>query len=162
MDISTLLKENINRLDNDYYEYRLEAIKSAFEAKIHGEKNTNVVNGYRKALKTEIQMIYQILQNMDLDFDYEPVFDAFGDLAYHYENQIIFEPWKGILSRAVENLKKPLGDYVDLNAWETIEELQILVRAGWWMYNKTNVKQPDLHGQPTDLGQEILIPYSNS
>ena len=136
VDISTLLKENVNRLDNDYYEYRLEAIKSAFEVEINGEKNTNVVNEFREALKIEIQMIYQILQNMELDFEYEPVDDGIGDLAYHYENQQIFEPGKGMLSWAVAKLRKPIGKYVDLGTWETIEELQILVRTGWWMYNK--------------------------
>ena len=135
-DISTLLKENTNRLDNDYYEYRLEVIKSAFEAEVHGEKNTNAVSGYRKVLKIEIQMIYKILQTMDLDYEFEPAADDSGNLAYNYENQHIFEPGKGLLDWAVDRLKKPLGKYVDLDSWETIEELQVIVRAGWWMYNQ--------------------------
>lgn len=135
-DISTLFKENTDRFDNDYYEYRLGVIKVIFETKIHGKKNTDVVNKYRDALKEEIQTIYQILQNMDLNLKYEPVFDGAGNLAYNFENQHIFEPGKGMLSWAVEKLRNPLGKYIDFDGWETIEELQVLVRAGWWMYNQ--------------------------
>lgn len=135
-DITTLLKENGNRLDNNYYEYRLEVIKEVFETEIHGEKNTKAVNRYRDVLKKEIQLIYQILQNMNLDYEYESPVDDSGDLAYNYENQHIFEPGKGMLGWAVDRLKKPLGRYVDLDFSENIEELQVIVRAGWWMYNQ--------------------------
>ena len=73
---------------------------------------------------------------MDLDYEYEPVADDSGDLAYNYENQHIFEPGKGMLGWAVDRLKTPLEKYVDLDNWESIDELQVLVRAGWWMYNQ--------------------------
>ena len=135
-DITMLLKENGKRLDNDYIEYRLEVIKTVFEVETHGEKNTKAVNRYRDVLKKEIQLIYQILQNMDLNYEYESSADDSGDLTYSYENQHIFEPRKGMLGWAVDRLKKPLGKYVDLDSWESIEELQVLVRAGWWMYNQ--------------------------
>ena len=135
-DVTTLLKENADRFDNDYYEYHLGVMKTVFEAETHGEKNTDVVNKYRDALKEEIQTIYQILQNMNLDCEDESVVDESIDLTYNYENQHIFEPGKGMLGWAVERLKKPLGKYVNLDSWETIEELQVLVRAGWWMYNQ--------------------------
>lgn len=136
VDIKTLLKENRDRFDNDYYEYRLKVIKIAFEVDVHGEKNINAVNGYRKVLEKEIQMIYQILQDMKLDYEYEPAADDTASIAYNYDNQLIFEPDKGMLSLAVDRLRKPLKKYVDFDSWETIEELQVLVRTGWWMYNR--------------------------
>lgn len=129
-DIHTLIKANTERLDNDYYNYRLEQIKAAFTVEAHGEKNRKVLDGYREVLKAEIETIHQVLQEMNLDYDPEDT--DYEDLNYNYQNQHIFEPEKGMLSWAINSLKTPLGQYIDLDSWETIEELQVLVRAGWW------------------------------
>lgn len=60
--------------------------------------------------------------------------------SYNYQNQHVFEPEKGMKNWAVDSLKIPLGQYIDLNIWETIEELQVLVRAGWWFKHEVEKK----------------------
>lgn len=129
-DIDILLKSNAERLSNDYCDYYLEEIKTAFSVEVHGTKNCAILDKYREMLKGEIEIIYHILQNMDLE--YEIVDNNYEDYKYNYQNQIIFEPGKGLLSWAIESLKVPLGQYIDLDLCESIEELQVIVRAGWW------------------------------
>lgn len=135
-NIKILLKENSQRCDNDYFEERLIEIQKTFEAEIHGEKNIDIVKNYQEALKREILTIGQFLQAMNFDCEYKPVVDESIDLEYVYENQQIFEPEKGMIHWAVERLKKPLGKYIEFDTWETIEELQVLVKAGWWIYHR--------------------------
>ncbi len=50
-------------------------IKSAIEAEADREKNSNTIMGNEETINKEIQIIYQILQNMDLDYEYNPVDD---------------------------------------------------------------------------------------
>ncbi|MBO4531946.1 MAG: hypothetical protein J5767_15050 [Paludibacteraceae bacterium] len=134
-DIGMMIKENANRADNDSLHYRLEEIKQAFETKPLGEKNINAVNRYREALKNELQEIGKCLQEMDYEHEYQMVDDCAAQ-KYIYANQHIFEPEKGLVNWGVERLKEPLGQYIDLDDWETIDELQVIVRAGWWIYNQ--------------------------
>ena len=134
-----LIKENTKRCDNDYYEYRLEEIKKVFEVEIHGEKNTMLAEEYKEALKSEIQIIAKVLQEVDLEYDYEPINDS-ADYNYIYPNQLIFEPEKGLLEWAIGVIKNPLGNYVDFDSTETIEEIQVLVKAGWWKYGQKKMK----------------------
>ena len=129
-DIHVLMKANAERLDNDYYKYRLEEIEKVFFVEVHGKRNRKVLDEYRETLKAEVEVIHQVLQEMNLD--YEPEDTDFEDLNYNYQNQQIFEPGKGMISWAADSLKMPLGQYIDLDLWETIEELQVLVNAGWW------------------------------
>ena len=67
-----------------------------------------------------------------MDLDYEPDYTDYADPEYNYQNQQIFEEKYGLLNWSVECLKTPLGQYADLDNWETVKELQVLVRAAWW------------------------------
>ena len=136
--IDLLIEENRKRLGNEYYNSRLQDIKVAFTVESRNKKNEQLLDDYKEELKKELKTIRHVLQKMDLD--YNPENNESCDLKYVYENQCVFEPGKGMIDWAVKRLKKPLGQYVDLDSWDSIDELQILVRAGWWKYNQEKKK----------------------
>ena len=130
--LRVLKQESANRWENDYVRYRLEEIEDAFSVTTIGKKNSELLQNYRNALLDEVQDIKNALQEMLLDSEIKSVDDS-CEPAYNYPNQHIFEPGKGMLSWAIESLRKPLGEIVDFDSYSSIKELQVLVRAGWWV-----------------------------
>lgn len=132
--VDTLITENHNRLDLSDISNRLEWIKIVLVTGPISSKNEELVNAYKEAIKEDVQEILGFLQNMDMKNEYCLINDSCsGDYLYvnkHiYENRIEMLPW------AIERLKNPLGKYVDFENWETLDELQVVVKAGWWKYN---------------------------
>lgn len=113
-------------------------IKAAFEVEIHGEKNIDAVNGYRDALKKEILLICQILQDLDLNHEYKPVAHDSGTLAYNYENQHIFEPSKGMLGWAVEKLKNLLRNLLILTLGKQSKSYRFSLEGDGGCITRTN------------------------
>lgn len=134
-DVDILLQENKIRLNNDYYQERLEEIERAFSIEPASMKNKKLISEYRDALLYEIKEITYALQSMNLDYEYEPLDDSV-DFYYDYPNQHLFEPEKGLLSWAISKLKTPLGCFIDFDSYDNLTELQTLVNAGWWKYNQ--------------------------
>ena len=81
-----------------------------------------------------------------MDLDYEPDESDGVDPAYMYQNEHIFEPEKEMLEWAVNSLKTPLGQYIDLDSRKTIEDLQVIVRAGWWVHGQEKLKESKVYG----------------
>lgn len=132
--ISNLITENANRFNNDNYQYRLKEIYSAFAIEPNDDKNRQLLIEYQEALWVELKEIRTILQNMDT----EAVFNQINDICdsrYSYPNEHIFDYEKGGLNWAISRIKEPLGAIVNFDAIGSTNELQVLVRAGWWKYN---------------------------
>ena len=126
--------ENATRMDIDYFKWRLGEIKQAYTTNSENKNNQLLLEEYRDALLSEVREMYDVLQNMDFDHEISGLNEQ-PEFGYTYHNQQIFEPQKGLVSWAIEGLKKPLGKYIDFDAIYTISELQVLVRAGWWKNN---------------------------
>lgn len=138
--IEILIKENKQRLDNDYYNYELEKLRIIFNASITNSKNLKLVNHYKTTLSDKIEEIFTNLQLMiiselqsindsypsDCQYAFSKLSDAVYGAGYHAYIDI-------------EKFKAYLGKLVDFSNYQTWEELYVIIIAGFFTKN-TNTK----------------------
>ena len=63
--LQSLKRESADRLNNDYYNHRIENLELVFRTDITDDRNKMIVQQYRMACKQEINVLYTMLQMMD-------------------------------------------------------------------------------------------------
>lgn len=134
--IEILIKENKQRLDNTYYNYVLEKLRIIFTTSITNSKNLTPVNRYKAALLGTIEELFTLLQQMIISelsivddsppSDCQFAFSKLCEATYGSDNAVFIDR---------EKFKTHLGNIVDFSECQTLNELYVIISAGFFVLN---------------------------
>jgi hypothetical protein len=153
--IEILKDESKVRLDNDYYNSELEKLKILFETPITNPANLKAVSEYRLSLQTEIDEIYNNLQDMNIvDLNTEKTQNACYPHQFHYNYSKLCDVvlYGNECPELIDahSFKQLLIGFIDLSHYSGNVELYVLVNTGLFFYNQ-NAFLPSSGETPTAL-----------
>lgn len=137
--ISILIRESRERLNNDYYNYELQRLNIIFDTPISSPKNLTVVNRYRKALTQKVNEIFQALQDMTFEeLESEKIIDDSAPTSCRYAfsklNDVIYGHGQAAMI-SISSFESILGSIVNLNETSSYYELYVVVLSGFFALN---------------------------
>lgn len=139
--ILVLIEEATQRFNNDYYNYELEKLKIIFSTPIISPQNLRVADQYRAALKSEVDELFTALQEMQLiDLESTRNINDSCPTKCQYEfsklSDVVFgnDPIHLI---SIDTFEVYLGDLIDFKSVESEGELYAIIKAGFFMLNKS-------------------------
>lgn len=137
--ILVLIKEAKQRFDNDYYNYELEQLKIIFSTQITNPTNLRIVNQYRTALLCKVDELFAVLQEMRLiTLESTEKINDHCPTEYQYTFSKLVDAvfCSGSIQLVnINDFKVCLGHLIDFGNIESIEELYVCVKAGFFYLN---------------------------
>lgn len=134
-----LIKEAKQRFDNDYYNYELDQLKIIFSTQITNPTNLRIVNQYRTALLCKVDELFAVLQEMRLiTLESTEKINDHCPTEYQYTFSKLVDAvfCSGSIQLVnINDFKVCLGHLIDFGNIESIEELYVCVKAGFFYLN---------------------------
>ncbi|MFQ8839057.1 MAG: hypothetical protein ACLR8L_14680 [Oscillospiraceae bacterium] len=134
--LQILKQESVARLNNDYYNYRIERLKLILETNIADEENRMIVQQYQTVCRQEINVLFDALQTMNFDLQKrdlptEPsvpekcryAFSKVSDAVWGEENPCLIP---------LSSIKEVLAGVVQLESCRSIQELYVVIISGFY------------------------------
>lgn len=137
--ISILIRESKDRLNNEYYNYELQKLNIIFSTPVSYSQNIVIVNRYKKALMQKVSEIFQALQNMTFEeLPSEKVIDDSAPSSCQYAfsklcDVVYGRGYSALIS--ISSLKSALDSIVNLDETSSYYELYVVALSGFFMLN---------------------------
>lgn len=138
--IVILIEEAKQRFNNDYYNYELENLKIIFSTPIIDPQNLKIVTQYRLALRSEIDELFTVLQEMQLvelksSQDIDDACPVKCQSAFSKLVDVVFNGGH-IQLVSMDMFKACSSDLINFENIESIMEFYVIMKAGFFMLNR--------------------------